>query len=430
MIIYRLVFLSFLLSVYGVSAQDLYFPPAFSNQWETISHEQLGWCENEVIDFEAFLSETNTKGFLILKEGKIAMESYFDDFEVDSPWYWASAGKTMTAFLTGVLQQEGMVDINESTSNHLGEGWTSCDLDSESKITLKHQLTMTTGLDYITSNTNCIEPECLTCLNEPGDEWFYHNAPYTNISYGLETVTGLGYTELTNSKVASPIGFIGLWTSVDDNRVFFSTARGMAKFGLLMLAKGNWNGNQIMTDTTYFNAMISPSQSINEAYGYLWWLNGQDSYRLPGTTITYPGKLIPNAPNDLYAAIGKNGQICIVVPSEDIVIIRMGDNPDQTLVPLSYVRDLWDEYARLECTSSLEDPTTIEFRVYPRLTYDFINIESKAEINQIEIINRMGRRVMKVGKTDLLDVSSLTPGIYFVRVNSRFGSSTKRFVKF
>ena len=49
----------------------------------------------------------------------------------------------------------------------------------------------------------------------------------------------------------------------------------MARFGLLILNKGNWDGNQIMTDTNYFNQMLNSSQSLNESYGYLWWLNGK-----------------------------------------------------------------------------------------------------------------------------------------------------------
>ena len=61
----------------------------------------------------------------------------------------------------------------------------------------------------------------------------------------------------------------------------------MARFGLLILNNGNWDGNQIMTDTNYFNQMLNSSQSLNESYGYLWWLNGKTSYMLPGLSLIH-----------------------------------------------------------------------------------------------------------------------------------------------
>jgi hypothetical protein len=71
--------------------------------------------------------------------------------------------------------------------------------------------------------------------------------------------------------------------------------------------------------------MVSTSQNLNLSYGYLTWLNGKSSSMVPGFQTVFPVQLIPNAPGDLYAALGKNDQKVYVVPSQNLVIIRMGN---------------------------------------------------------------------------------------------------------
>ena len=71
-----------------------------------------------------------------------------------------------------------------------------------------------------------------------------------------------------------------------------------------------------MSDTNYFNQMLHTSQMLNESHGYLWWLNGKSSSMLPGSQFVFNGDITPNAPDDLVSALGKNGQIINVVPSE------------------------------------------------------------------------------------------------------------------
>jgi CubicO group peptidase (beta-lactamase class C family) len=82
---------------------------------------------------------------------------------------------------------------------------------------------------------------------------------------------------------------------------------------------------------------------MNPSYGYLYWLNGKESFRVPGSEIQFNGKLIPNAPNDLYAGLGKNDQKLYVVPSEELVVVRLGDDAGETLLgPSSFDNDLWE----------------------------------------------------------------------------------------
>jgi len=127
-----------------------------------------------------------------------------------------------------------------------------------------------------------------------------------------------------------------------ENNLFYSTGRSMARFGLLLLSKGTWNGTAIIPES-YFELMITTSQNLNLSYGYLTWLNGKASYMSPGPQIVTPNSLTPNAPADMFAAMGKNGQLINVVPSKNIVVIRLGDAPDNNLVPLTYQNVLWNK---------------------------------------------------------------------------------------
>ena len=70
------------------------------------------------------------------------------------------------------------MDINAKTSTYLGTGWTSEPLAKENLITVKNQLTMTTGLDYNVPDDNCLTPACLGYKGDAGSFWYYYNAPY------------------------------------------------------------------------------------------------------------------------------------------------------------------------------------------------------------------------------------------------------------
>ncbi len=125
--------------------EDPYFPPVIGNDWQTVDPSSLGWCTDQLPALIDFLDESNTKAFIVLKDGRIAIEHYFGTFTQDSSWYWASAGKSLTAFLVGLAQEDGFLDIEAPTSEYLGTGWTSLTPQQEAAITVRHQLTMTTG---------------------------------------------------------------------------------------------------------------------------------------------------------------------------------------------------------------------------------------------------------------------------------------------
>jgi hypothetical protein len=93
--------------------------------------------------------------------------------------------------------------------------------------------------------------------------------------------------------------------------------------------------------------MTNTSQSINESYGYLWWLNGKSSVVFPDSTTSIASSVSPSGPTDMISALGKNGQFIDVVPSLDMIVIRMGDTSAQEPVPVLFHDEMWAKIMEL-----------------------------------------------------------------------------------
>ena len=327
---------------------ELYFPPLSGDSWETISPDSLAWNTDAIPDLLDLLEAGDSRAFLVIKDGKIVIEAYWDkdllgqQFDQNSTWYWASAGKTLTSFLVGLAQSDGQLDIDDPSSKYLGTGWTSLEAEKEKNITIRHQLTMTTGLDD-KGNVFCTDSDCLKYIAAPGTRWAYHNGPYTKLDGVIEGATNETFDDYFNRKLRDPIGMTGFWQYLDYNHVYFSNARSMARFGLMILNNGKWQDNVILDDEEYISESVNTSQDINPSYGYLWWLNGKEKVMYPGFQIKLNQNLTQTAPMDMYAAMGKNGQLINIVPSQNLIVIRMGDNPDISLVPVKFQEDIWEK---------------------------------------------------------------------------------------
>ena len=398
--------------------QDLYFPPLVGDTWETISMEELGWCPENLPALNTYLDDKNSRAFIVLKDGKIVIEEYYNGADASSLWYWASAGKTLTATMVGIAQQEGDLSLTDQTSTYLGDGWTSLTPEQEGAITIWNQLTMTSGLDDGLADPFCTDPECLVYLAEPGDRWAYHNGPYTLLDGVIEGATGSTLNAYCNNKIETQTGMNGLFIPVDYNNVYYSIARDMARFGLLILNEGNWDGASVISDATYYNEMVNPSQDLNKSYGYLWWLNGKESYMLPGSEVIFPGSCVPNAPPDMFAALGKNGQLINVVPSQNLVLIRMGDNPGglDGLVSNIFNNVIWDYLNQIMCetssTATIEAPISV--KMYPNPTSELLVVEN-IEYTSFTIYNQLGQRVIDGNLNqgmNQINTSDLGHGIY------------------
>jgi CubicO group peptidase (beta-lactamase class C family) len=332
------------------TADKIYFPPIGSTEWATTAPESLGWNTAGIQPLYDFLQAQDSRAFIVLKNGKIVLEKYFGRnltntgaFNQSSQWYWASAGKTLTGFIVGKAQQEGLLSINNKSSQYLGAGWTSTPPAKENLITVRHQLTMTTGLDDGVADIDNTTPASLRYKADAGTRWAYHNASYTLLQKVVSNAAGQNFNTYFDAKLKSKIGMDGQWVPNGYLNVYYSTARSMARFGLLILSKARWEDQNVLGDSVYYNAMVNTSQNLNLSYGYLWWLNGKASAMVPGSQIVFPASLTANAPADMFAAMGKNGQLINVVPSMGLVVIRMGDNANNSSVSIALQNDLWEK---------------------------------------------------------------------------------------
>ena len=183
------IFICFVLLVHVGFAQ-MYFPPLSDDEWETMEPDELGFCPDRIDSLYVLLEEKGSRSFILLKDGKIVLEQYFGSYTQDSLWYWASAAKSLSAYLVGCAQEDEILDIEDPTSNYLGIGWTSAEPDKEILIKVRNQISMSTGLADNFLFPNCLFPICLDYMVDEGERWSYYNAPYRLTVVVLEEASG------------------------------------------------------------------------------------------------------------------------------------------------------------------------------------------------------------------------------------------------
>lgn len=410
---------------FAIKAQ-LYFPPTTGNQWDTLSLNSIGWCADSVNALYSFLENEQTDAFIVLKNGKIVLEKYFGTYTADSSHVWNSASKSLTATLVGIAQEDNLIDIQHKSSDYLGSGWTSLPQNQEDSITIWHQLTMTSGLDE--SNFFCTTPSCLNYIANAGDRWAYHNGPYLLLMDIIENASGQTLNAYTNNEIESTTGMSGTWLNLIVTKTYYSVARDMARFGLLIQNGGNWNGTPVLGDQNYMNEMRSPSQLLNPSYGYLWWLNGQSSYVLTGPTITIPGPVAPDAPIDVYAAAGADGQFISISPSNGLVMIRQGETGTGAYTEFPLHNEIWRRLLQLDCTNSLSEMTEQNSAFYPNPTSNEIRFYQKNVTLEVRMFDSIGRKVIDGKFENQLNVSHLNSGTYIIEIDGNGAKSWSRIV--
>jgi CubicO group peptidase (beta-lactamase class C family) len=110
------------------ASTQTYFPPS-NGIWETITWEEAGLCPDSLPAVLNLLQQEDSKAFVLLYNGKILNETYFDTFTADSVWYWASAGKTLTSALIGIAANEDGLNMDAPSHTYLGQGWSSLSTD-------------------------------------------------------------------------------------------------------------------------------------------------------------------------------------------------------------------------------------------------------------------------------------------------------------
>lgn len=319
----------------------LYFPPRSGNDWATLSPETLNLDTPEIRSLSQFLEENLTQSFILLKDGKMVIEKYYGRANEKSWHVWNSAAKSLMATMVGIAQAEGLLDIHDKTSDYLGMGWTSMPREQENKITLWHHLTMTGGMRNNILTFNCIEPKCLLYKTDAGTEWSYHNSLYILLKNVLETASSQTLNQFGYTRIHQKIGMRGRWSRSFNRIVFYSSARDMARFGILIQNEGVWDGTAVLDDPAYFSEMVSSSQQLNPAYGYMWWLNGKIAYVDPNSQTTIGTAIAPEAPEDLIVAAGAKGQFIAISPGQGLIMVRQGSIDGNDLAALAFHNELW-----------------------------------------------------------------------------------------
>jgi CubicO group peptidase (beta-lactamase class C family) len=325
--------------------------------------------------------------------------------------------------------QKGLIDINQPASQYIGAGWSSAPLAKENLITVKHLLNMTSGLDDgppAPCDNEDSAKACLLYKVDAGTRWAYHTGAYKKVQDVVADAAGLNYNTVTQQWLKNKIGMGGLWI----DQTYYSKARDMARFGILNLAQGKWATDTVMKDTAYFRAMTRSSQPFNQSYGYLWWLNGKSTYMNPGLQLQLPGPLIPNAPSDLYAGLGKNDQKIYIVPSTQMVVVRQGNSAEGVTFALSsFDNKMWGYINALTCNLvGIAEQAEPVATLYPNPAGDELNFTSSTALSSCNISDVLGRTHKVAISANRASLQQFENGVYYViAVN---GTALKQPIKF
>ncbi len=277
----------------------------------------------------AQLEEIETVSFLVFKDGKMLFEQYWPYFNKDHKTNSFSAVKSFVGVLIGIAIEEGKI---ESLDQPVGDFLEDFKEGDKSKITIRDVITMSSGLDWVESGGNPYSDnaeayygwdlrgqiEGLNVEEEPGKVFKYKSGNTQILGFILKAATGKDVATYMSEKLWTPLQAESdaLWNLDDENGdekafcCFYSTPRDFARVGQLYLQNGKWGDQQIVSES-FIKECTSPADlleedgSQNKRYGLHWWVAEYE-----------------NQP--FYYCRGILGQYIIVLPHENMVIVRTG----------------------------------------------------------------------------------------------------------
>jgi len=270
--------------------------------------------------------EKRSRSVIVVYKDHIIAEKYADGFDQNTPILGWSMSKSITATIYGILENQGKIHLDKTTDLDFWEN------DVRSDITYSDLLHMNSGLEwdenydaisdvtkmlYLESEMGKVQLD-KPLIGKPNETWNYSSGT-TNLLAGIllrkHFENHQEYLDFWYAELLDKIGMHSaiIETDLEGNYVGSSygwaNTRDWAKFGLLYLHEGNWNGEQIL-DSTFVKYVTTPTNTSNGRYGAHFWLNA--------------GGIYPDVPKDLYSANGFQGQMVIIIPSKEIVIVRTG----------------------------------------------------------------------------------------------------------
>ncbi|OWP78961.1 serine hydrolase domain-containing protein [Flavobacterium oreochromis] len=266
-----------------------------------------------------------TRAIVVVYKDQIIAEKYAPNFTKNSRLLGWSMTKSITGTLFGILQKQGKLNINQPAPI------TEWKNDARKNITIHNLLQMNSGLEWdenydkISDATKMLFQESdmtksqikKPLVGKPNASWNYSSGT-TNLLSGIiryQFKTHQEYLDFWYSALIDKIGMHSMIVETDlaghyiGSSYAWANARDWAKFGLLYLHKGNWNGEQLF-DPSWSNYVATPTPTSNNEYGAQFWLNASG--------------VLPDCPKNIYYADGFQGQRVFIIPSHDMVIVRLG----------------------------------------------------------------------------------------------------------
>jgi len=298
-----------------------------------VDEEKLLAASNWAFDRES--PEQVTLSLVVVYNGQIIHERYAPGFDVTTRTRTWSTAKSIASTLIGMLVDEGRLALDEP----LGFDWypnaRSPETDPRNEITLRHVLNMSSGLEtvdnrgleyatgsgmsYWAGSSSVVGARSRALIREPGTYWDYENYDTLLGVYAMKLALGgeKAYAEFPRKALLDKIGMRNTLVSTDRFGDFvmssqiYTNARDLARFGLLYLGNGIWNGERLLSEEwiDFVRTPAPATKSIGSIYGGQWWLvpEGRD-----------------DVPKDAYSTSGNRGQFSVIVPSHDMVIVRRG----------------------------------------------------------------------------------------------------------
>ncbi len=281
----------------------------------------------KVVDtyFNENTPENTTRALIVIYKNQIIAEKYAEGFNENSRLIGWSMGKSLMSAVCGVLNFQGKLTVEEPAPI---DAWKN---DERAKITINNLLQMNSGLEWEEDYTKISDVTKMLYLDTdmtksqinkplvgvPNETWNYSSGT-SNLLSGIirsKFKTHQEYLDFWYTDLFDKIGMHSMIFETDlagnyiASSYGWATARDWAKFGLLYLNKGIWNGEQVFSED-WVNYTKTPTNGSEGVYGAQFWLNA--------------GGHLPDVPKDLFFADGYQGQRVFIIPSKELVVVRLG----------------------------------------------------------------------------------------------------------
>ncbi|WP_165354228.1 serine hydrolase domain-containing protein [Nocardioides glacieisoli] len=310
--------------------------------WTVASPSSLGLRATAINRGAAEARRLGSTCFAVVRNGKVAGEWNWKQ-QRDTPREVFSITKSVTSTLVGIAIRDGDLRLDDRVSRYVPQ-WRGTPSES---VTVRNLISNDSGRfwslqsdygDLLRARSRTTYAIGLSQQHAPGSAWAYNNAAIQVLEAVLEKATGMRVARFARERLFEPLGMTHtsfITDRSDDAAVFYglqTTCLDLARFGHLYLGRGTVEGRRILAPSFVERAVGRSSTVHNAAYGYLWWLNrpgllrgatdAVDAQGQPVEQVT--GQLAPEAPVEVFAALGFGGQVLLVDPTTRTMVVRIG----------------------------------------------------------------------------------------------------------